>query len=378
MDDPLAAPPPDETSNAGLLEAAAAFFPEIADARPLAGRDHLLLVETPVGRKIVRRWPADAPDARVAATVALLGRLAAAGVPAPRTEALPDGGGVLRLGGDRYDARSWLPGSPFGRAAVAYPDPERWLGLPVALPEGAFADAIRALARLHQETTAPAGPLATALPAAPLAALPAAVQTAWMETRAALRPVAPRTPAVQRWLAAGERLLPAAEAALAAADPSLLAASAVVHQNAWPSHVLVGEGEAVTGLLGWERAAFGTPLLDLAQAVVRLRGWSVAAVEEMVAARGDVAPLAPELRRLLPAVAGLDLVATAGRLLAATYAPGPNAPAPPSALRQAATRLVEAMENATGSLAQAEAKSGTTRKARPWRRPAQGPKGRRR
>nr|MBA3413833.1 hypothetical protein [Chloroflexia bacterium] len=85
-----------------------------------------------------------------------------------------------------------------------------------------------------------------------------------------------------------------------------------------------------------------------------------------------------ELRRLLPAVAGLDLVATSGRLLAAAYAAGPDTPAPPSALRQAAGRLVEGLENAAASLTQAEAKRGTTRRARPWRRPAQGPKGRRR
>ena len=377
VDSPADAPPGDAPA-AGLLAAARAFFPEMTDARPLAGRGHLLLAETPAGRKVVRRWPAEAGDAWVGVTLALLGRLASAGMPVPRPDALPDGAAVFRLGRERYDARSWLPGAPVGRAAVAYPDPDRWLGLPVALPERAFADAIRVLARLHQETAAPADPVASARPAAPLAALPAAVQTAWMETRGALRPIAPRTPAVQRWLAAGERLLPAAEAALAAADPSLLAASAVVHPNAWPGHVLLGEGDEVTGLLGWERAVFGTPLLDLAQAIVRLRGWSVAAVEEMVAAQGDVAPLAPELRRLLPAVAGLDLVATTGRLLAATYAPGPGAPAPPSALRQAAARFVEAMENAASSLAQAEAKGGSNRRPRPRRRPAQGPKGRRR
>ena len=377
MTDPAAAPP-DAAPAADLLEAARAFFPESTDARLVAGRSHLLMAETPAGRRVVRRWPADAPAARVEATLALLGRLAAAGMPVPSPRDLPGGGAVLRLGRDRFDARSWLPGSPVGRAAVAYPDPDRWLGLPVALPERAFADAIRGLARLHQETSASVDPTVLALPAAPLAALPGAVQTAWMETRAALRPVAPRTPAVQRWIAAGERMLPAAEAVLAAADPSLLAAAAVVHGHAWPGHVLVGEDDAVTGLLGWERAAFGTPLLDLAQAIVRLRGWSVGAVEEMVAAQGDVAPLAPELRRLLPAVAGLDLVATGGRLLAAAYAPGPEAPAPPSSLRQAAGRLVEGLENAAASLTQAEAKTGTTRKARPWRRPAQGPKGRRR
>jgi hypothetical protein len=157
MTDP-AATPPDAPPAADLLEAARAFFPEFVDARLVAGRSHLLMAETPAGRRVVRRWPADAPAARVEATLALLGRLAGAGMPVPSPRDLPGGGAVLRLGRDRFDARSWLPGSPVGRAAVAYPDPDRWLGLPVALPERAFADAIRGLARLHQETSASVGP----------------------------------------------------------------------------------------------------------------------------------------------------------------------------------------------------------------------------
>lgn len=375
MNETLLLSPADDLLATELREAARTFYPEASETRPLAGRDHLLRVETGSGPRVVRRWSADVPGTRIDASVTLLDRLAASGFPTPIPDRLPDGGAILRLGRHRYDARTLLPGAPPARGAVGYPDPDRWLNLPVVLDEPAYAETIRTLARLHQETTGtpPAG-----LPLAPLAGLPAAVETAWTETRARLRPIAPRTPAAQRWLAAGERLLPAAQAVLAAVDPSLLAPSAVVHLNAWPGHVLLAEDESVTGLLGWELAAFGTPLLDLAQAIVRLRGWGAVAVEETVAAQGDVAALAPELRRLLPAVAGFDLVATTGRLLVAAYAPGPQAPAPPSALRQAAARLVETMETATASLAQSQAKRGTTRRARPWRRPAQGPKGRRR
>ena len=100
-------------------------------------------------------------------------------------------------------------------------------------------------------------------------------------------------------------------------DPGL--STRVLHLGFWPAHVLL-EGDSLTGLLGWERVAAGSPLLDIAQATLRLQGWSDEAVEVALGAYAETRPLSPEERRLLPAVAALDAVATTGRLLEQTYA----------------------------------------------------------
>lgn len=117
--------------------------------------------------------------------------------------------------------------------------------------------------------------------------------------------------------------------------------SSVLHLGLWPAHVLIADGE-LSGLLGWERVAAGSPLLDLAQAILRLQSWSDESVESALGAYGDVRELAPEERRLLPAVAALDAVATTGRLLEQTYV-NQETTRPPSALRAAIDRMLRSM-----------------------------------
>lgn len=117
--------------------------------------------------------------------------------------------------------------------------------------------------------------------------------------------------------------------------------ASVLHLGLWPAHVLL-DGDALTGLLGWERVAAGSPLLDLAQATLRLQGWTEDAVETVLGAYGEVRNLAPEERRLLPAVAALDAVATTGRLLEQTYAVA-GAGRPPTALRAGIEMMLRSM-----------------------------------
>lgn len=368
--------------DAGLLAAARAFVPDGGDPEPVAGRDHLLRVRSADGAWVIRRLPADAPPERIAAVHALLGWIAAEGVlAAPVPRALPDGATLLTLEGARYEARSWLPGRAPTRAAVAYPEPDRWLNLPAPLPEEAFAQVVAAIARLHAASAAASPRALPRLPAAPLSGLPAAVRASWQDALRRLRPIAPRTPPAQRWIATAERAVPAAEAALEAAPPPPAGLSVVAHLDLWPGHVLLGDEDALVGVLGWDRAAFGSPLLDLAQAAVRLRGWSASSAEETIAAQGSVRPLAAEERRILPALAALDAVAVAGRLLVAAYAPPPDAPAPPTALRQAAGRAIESLENAALAMVamDAKARGGAPRSGSARRRKvASGPRSRRR
>ncbi|MCC6313840.1 MAG: phosphotransferase [Thermomicrobiales bacterium] len=300
-------------------------------------------------------------------------------MPAPEPMNLP-GGAPLAIGeGGMFSARRWVPGEPLGRTSVAYPTPDHWLELPRALPDPAFVAAVEALARLH--VIVPPTGAAAPLPRAPLTGFPDAVRAAWQDGRARLRAVAPMNPPVQRWIAGGERLLPAAEAVLAAAPEGALAPRAIVHLNVWPGQFLYEGEDRLTGLVGWSHAAIGAPLLDLAQAIVRLRGWSTPAVELLVGAHGAVRSLDPEERRLLPALGALDLVATASRLLIAAYARPPDAPAPPTALRAGIAHLIDGMDNVALALIQTEG-TGKPKRSRPApsrrRKPAAGPKTRRR
>jgi Ser/Thr protein kinase RdoA (MazF antagonist) len=362
--------------DADLLAAASAFLPELTGTRRLAGRNHLLRVEHPGGFAVVRRLPERMTPERAALGQAVIRAVADAGAATvPVAIAAPDGAATIVIGTGRYEARTWLPGAPLSRTAVAWPDPDVWLDLPGILPDAAFEQTLAALARIHTATEGARG-LPT-LPDAPLEGLSSAVRTAWLDARSRLRPTIHTIPAAQRWVAASERALPAAEQALAASGLPSLAPSAVVHQDLWPGHLLL-DGDALTGILGWDHVAYGSPLLDVAQAAVRLRGWSAATVEETLAGYGAFRMLTPGERRALPALAAFDLVAVTGKLLVAAYVPPPGSPAPPSALKQAAARMVESVENAANALAALDGPRSTVRPGGPPRRrkPVRGHQGR--
>jgi aminoglycoside phosphotransferase (APT) family kinase protein len=226
----------------------------------------------------------------------------------------------------------------------------------------AFADVISVTARLHESTTGMAE--RQGIPAAPLSMLPGAVRQAHGRHLGALRARARREPAIQRWLATGERLMAGAEPIVLAAAEEHGPPASVLHLGLWPAHVLLDEDRLV-GLLGWERVAVGSPLLDIAQATLRLQGWSDDAVEAAIATYADVRALSPDERRLLPAVAALDAVATTGRLLEQTYAVEETA-RPPTALRAAIDMMLRSMTALDRNLI-AQATVGKSNRT-PWRR----------
>jgi aminoglycoside phosphotransferase (APT) family kinase protein len=274
----------------------------------------------------------------------------------------------------------WCPGASQPRAEAAWPDPEDRIDIPAVLSVSTFADVIAAIACLHETTTALAG--RREIPTAPLSMLPGAVRQAHGRHLGALRARARREPAIQRWLATGERLMATAEPIVLAAIEVQESSPSVLHLGLWPAHILLN-GDALVGLLGWERVAAGSPLLDIAQATLRLQGWSDDSVEAALAGYAETRSLSPAERRLLPAIAALDAVATTGRLLEQTYAVEETA-RPPTALRAAIEMMLHSMAALDRNLIAQSAVGKSNRT--PWRRgprptPSQAggnPRGRRR
>ncbi len=366
---PAPASPPLVVSK-DLDEAGRAFFPDAVRIDPVAGRDHLARVETPAGAWRVRRWPVGTPDTRIAFvhdTLTCLGDAGVAVTPAVAGLASPAAGQILILGERRYDAQTWLPGQPAGRSLVNPELSDDAVDLPAVLTEVTFIALIEAVARAHAATEDLARQ--PEVPAVPFPGLSVAVRQAWSAQRARLLPLAPKTPLIQRWLATGERAIPVALAALDRAAPAESVSPVVLHLGLWPAHVLLdADGGApgdLVGLIGWEGAAAGSPLIDLAHVVARCRGWSAANAEVALAAYAAVRPLDPSERRLLPAVAALALVAATGRLLDLLHAHrGADAPPPSTALRNAAASFVTSLEAATAVAAQGDEPRKPT--ARRW------------
>jgi hypothetical protein len=274
----------------------------------------------------------------------------------------------VRIDGHLYDAQQWLPGAPVDGAEIAWPTRDNRIDVPVAIPHEAFTQVITALGKLHAASEG----LATTkgAPSAALGLLPGAVEAAQQRQVNALRSRARFEPAIQRWLAIGERLLATAKPVIEQATEQGNLSTAVLHLGTWPAHVLMQDGR-VSGLLGWERSAVGSPLLDLAQATLRLHGWTDDAVETTVGYYSDVRDLTPEERRLFPAVAALDVVATTGRLLEQTFLTGSDE-RPPLPLRSAVEMMIRSMNAVERSLL-----GPTERKKKVWdyNRPPQRPRG---
>jgi Phosphotransferase enzyme family len=353
------------TLNDDLLEAAGAFFPGHTGTQEIAGHPNLVKVTTPTEVGRVRRWPAGVPAADVAFTHEVMTTAREAGISAvPALVIAHDAPEVpaLRIGSRLYDGQMWSPGASPPRAEAAWPDPEERIDIPAVLSASAFADVIAVTARLHETMTPMAG--RREIPTAPLSMLPGAVRQAHGRHLGALRAHARREPAIQRWLATGERLMGSAEPIVHAAMEEQETPQSVLHLGLWPAHILL-DGDALVGLLGWERVAAGSPLLDIAQATLRLQGWSDDAVEAALATYAETRALSPAERRLLPAVAALDAVATTGRLLEQTYAVEETA-RPPTALRAAIEMMLHSMAALDRNLI-AQATVGKSKRT-PWRR----------
>lgn len=367
------APPITSPSDEELHQAAREFFPDLMAANAIAGRPSLLQVTTPVGLRRVQRWPPIATAAEIAFSREVMASARAAGLTLVPELVAPPGATpepALRRGARFYTAQEWMPGTPSARAQADWPTPDDRIDIPVVLTPAQFIQVIMAAARLHDAASSLAE--RRDVPGAPLSLLPGAVRQAHERQLHTLRARARSEPAIQRWLAIGERLMTAAEPIVAQVAPDPQLSASVLHLGLWPAHVLIA-GQPVVGLLGWESVSVGSPLLDLAQATLRLQGWSDETVEAAVGAYGMVRPLTPDERRLLPAVAALDAVATTGRMLEQTYAVSETA-RPPTALRAGIDTMLRSLSALERSL-NAQATVGKSKRT-PWRRGPRPPAGR--
>jgi hypothetical protein len=348
-----------------LLQAARTFFPDFTTAEAIPGHPDIVKISSPAGTGRVRRWPAGVLATDIAFSHEVMAMARDTGlIPVPRLVFPPSASNEpsLRIGSRRFDAQEWMLGAPPPRSEAAWPNPEDRIDIPAVLAPATFSAVMVAAARLHDVTTAIAA--RPDIPTAPLSMLPGAVRQAHGRHLAALRARARREPAIQRWLATGERLMATAEPIVLTTPEELGLPASVLHLGLWPAHVLL-EGDSLTGLLGWERVAAGSPLLDIAQATLRLQGWSDEAVEVALGAYAEARSLSPDERRLLPAVAALDAVAPTGRLLEQTYAVDETA-RPPSALRAAIDMMLRSMAALDRSLI-AQSTVGKSKRT-PWRR----------
>lgn len=354
-----------------MQQAVQAFLPDASQIETIPGHPDIVRVTAPDGQWRVRRWPAATPDSDVTFSheVLEIAQRANPGiVPALRLTPHEPAADAVRIDGHLYDAQRWLPGAPPEGAELAWPAADDRLDVPVAIPHEAFTQVITSLGKLHAATEG----LSTTkgAPSAALGMLPGAVEAAQRRQVSALRSRARVEPAIQRWLATGERLLATTTPIIEEATERGNLSTAVLHLGMWPAHVLL-EGDRVSGILGWERSAIGSPLLDLAQATVRLRGWTDDAVETTVGYYSDIRDLTPEERRLFPAVAALDVVATTGRLLEQTFISGHD-DRPPTPLRSAVEMMIRSMNAVERSLL-----GPIERKKRVWdyTRPSHRPRG---
>lgn len=332
-----------------MQQAVQAFLPDASEIAAIPGHPEIVRVTAPSGDWRVRRWPQGTPDSDVTFSHEVLELARHADpdlVPQLRVTTHDTPADAVRIDGHLYDAQQWLPGVPVDGAEIAWPTRDDRIDVPVALPHEAFTQVIAALGKLHAASEG----LATTkgAPSAALGLLPGAVEAAHRRQVSALRSRARFEPAIQRWLATGERLLATATPVIEHAAEQGNLSTTVLHLGTWPAHVLIQDGR-VSGLLGWERASVGSPLLDLAQATLRLRGWTDDAVETTVGYYSDVRDLTPEERRLFPAVAALDVVATTGRLLEQTFLTG-SEERPPLPLRAAVEMMIRSMNAVERSL----------------------------
>ncbi|HWV35027.1 MAG TPA: phosphotransferase, partial [Thermomicrobiales bacterium] len=127
---------------------------------------------------------------------------------------------------------------------------------------------------------------------------------------------------IRRWLRCGNRIIPTSSDLLRNETAVMHERAVLVHGNFWPDDILVergSEGERISGIVGWSTGAAGSPVLDLAALSVHMQGWSAPLTESIVQTYSEIAPLAPEQRRLVPVVASLDLVARVAWLLRLNY-----------------------------------------------------------
>jgi hypothetical protein len=358
--------------DAAMQQAIDAFAPDAEEISNVGGRAHLVKFRSGERWIRVRRWSEESTRQRVALVASLRAALTEAETAtAPRPVASPNGGDLfIEQAGRFYEAQEWREGRSGARKAPPLDLRDHAMHAPANLPGDALPQLAAALAETHLATAALISPSA---PSAPLGAVLAAVGRQWRDDHALLRRQALQHTILQRWIRATEQAMPEIENALTAVDFLSQTDPVIARFNVWPAHLLFtrSEGkEQLTTLLDPSASAVSSPLIDIAQAITHGSGWTTAAAEIGLAAYADVRRLTPDERRLLPAVAALDLVAETGRLLRIAHGGGRDADWEMADFaRNGATAALVSLETVLPAIRRAT-ESGPLFKARPWiRRP---------
>jgi Ser/Thr protein kinase RdoA (MazF antagonist) len=306
-----------------LADAAHHFFTEPYTLRVLHGAaglsgSALAHVITRDAHWCLRHWPAAVQRSRLAFIHRVLTTCERQDVPGiPRLATMPEGQTILELDGALFDAQTWVPGSAAGRVTKATgPQPN----LAAPLPPARLVAVARALARFHSATK-------TMRPESSDEYAPLSKQLADFVRQDVLR-VGRLSVSVQQLPAGADRAWALHWIALVlrtayrltqvhSIDAGTLEATPVVgHGDLWPGHTFF-HGTTFTGFIDFERCAFTSPTIDIAQLIVHFNGWE--SCEMVIDAYTGIRPLSAAERNLIPIAAALDLAGEAVWSLAMLY-----------------------------------------------------------
>lgn len=308
------------------LDAVDDLAPGNHSARTFAANMPFVHTTGPSGEIIIRQWPEGTTPAAIEARATVLDAISKAtdGI-VPTIEPVPgtDGQRTVQVKERLYSRLPYRQGTPLGRYG-GYKTPDgRPINLP--LPESAAAhDTVATVARLiaqaHEASVAVMDEVT--LPAMTLQMFLDETRKVWFEQRRVIGDRAAEQRDIRRWLRCGNRVIPTASD-LIRNEPELLTEKSVaIHNDLWSVNVLVDgrdKDRAVTGIVGWSHMAAGSPVLDIAALAVHMQGWSAAMTETVVESYAVERGLRPDQRRIIPAVASLNLVVIVANLLTLSY-----------------------------------------------------------
>jgi len=213
---------------------------------------------------------------------------------------------VVRVGGNLYDAQSWLGGEPLGtRESGEGPFPN----LACDVSSKHLFILAEALARFHQSTVGLVPQ--TQYRTSPLTERLHALETKTRERHAPLlRAVRSRgtdeeLETARLWLTLLPRALDAARRSAERVPPDGMS-EVLCHADLWPAHVRF-KGGSFAGFVDFESLTFASPALDLAQLLGHFSGWETAGA--VLRSYAAVAPLKEEDVVSLSSEAVADLAA---------------------------------------------------------------------
>ena len=356
---------------AAIQKASAAFVSDGSDLAVVGGRPHLIKIKTDGGFARVREWPPEVSRQRAMFVASVRKTLADAKVATAPSPLLTESGSLfVERDGRLYEAQEWREGRTAVRKAEPLDIHDRAVHAPANLPDGGLGQVAAALAEWHLAT---ASLVTSGAPSASLRTLLKTVAHQWNDDHALVRREAFQHTVLQRWIRACEQTLPAVEHALGAVNFLADASSVVAHLNVWPAHLIFERGkerDRLSTVLDPSAVAVSSPVVDIAQAITHGSGWTTAAAEIGLAAYSEVRRLTPDERRLLPAIAAIDLVAESGRLFRIAYANDLDADWQlVDFARAGGTAALVSLETLIPAIRRAT-ETGPLFKARPWvRRP---------